>query len=95
MKRIYLTEGEYKLGNKIFQYKGAIVKENLLSSILSDLFTFFSLVSSFALNEFFIHSKLLAVILTIMFIFMLSSTKKEYITKEEFLKKIEELTNEN
>lgn len=95
MKRIYLTEKEYELGNRVFKYKGAIVKESLFESILSDLFTFGCLVSSFALNQFFVHSKILTSILIIMFFFMLNSIKKENITKEEFLKKFEEMTKEN
>lgn len=94
MKRIYLTENEYKLGDKTFKYKGAIVKESLLESVLSDLFTFGCLVLSFALNQFFVHSKILTSILIIMFFFILNSTKKENITKEEFLKEFEEMTEE-
>lgn len=95
MKRIYLTEKSLKLGNRIFEYKGVIVRESLLESILSDLFTFGCLVSSFALNQFFVHSKILTSILIIMFLFMLNSTKKENITKEEFLKKFEEMTKDS
>lgn len=88
MKRIYLTEKSLKLGNRIFEYKGVIVRESLLESILSDLFTFGCLVSSFALNQFFVHSKILTSILIIMFLFMLNSTKKRKYHKRRIFEKI-------
>lgn len=92
MKRIYLLENSYKLDDETFICKNMLVRESLIESILSDLFSFGSLVSSFALNAYFVHSRLLAAILTIMFLIMLNSTKKIRITKEEFLEKFEEMT---
>lgn len=93
MKKIYITEYNKTMGNKIYKYRGAIVKESLMQSVLSDLFTFGTIVLSFAVNAYFIHSRLLSGLLLSAFLFMLMSTKKEIVTKEEFLKRFEEMIN--
>lgn len=94
-KTIYVTEENIKVGNTNIIYKGAIIKENLLSSIFSDVFTFGTLLLSFWINYSFIHSKLLSCILLFCFLFSLNyGTKKKIVSKEEFKKIMEEILEE-
>jgi hypothetical protein len=61
------------------------VKENLISSILSDTYTFGILVFSFWVNQTYIHSRILSFILLLCFLFNLNfSSRKKRVTKEEF-----------
>lgn len=89
---IIITEENIKIGNTNIIYRGAIIRESLLSSILSDIFTFGTLLFSFWVNYNFIHSKILSCILLLSFLFSLNfSTKKERVSKEEFKRIMEEV----
>lgn len=95
MKIINFYEQECEVGNKKVIYKGAIIKESLISSILSDTYTFGILLLSFYINQTYVHSKLLAGILLILFLFQLNSAKKKRVTKEEFKKIMNEYLEDN
>ena len=99
MKVINLFESESKIGNTKVIYKGGIVKENLLSSILSDTYTFGILLLSFWVNQQYIHSRIVSVILLLAFLFQcFRGTNKKRVSKDEFVKimneYIQEQTNE-
>jgi hypothetical protein len=86
-KIIHLVESKKTVGNITTIYKGAIVKEGLVQSIISDFFTFGIMVFSFWVNCQFIHSKILSCILLFCFIFLLCfSENKQVVSKEEFKK---------
>ena len=78
-------EEEHKIGDLKTIYKAGIVKENFISSILSDTYTFGILVLSFWVNQTYIHSRMLSCILLFCFLFNLNfSTRKKRVSKEEF-----------
>jgi hypothetical protein len=80
-------EQEQQIGNLKVIYKAGIVKENLMSSIITDTYTFGILLFSFWVNSQFIHSKIVSCILLFCFLFTLNSAKrKKMISKEEFKK---------
>lgn len=86
-KVITMYEETSTFGNKTIIYKGGIVKESLLSSILSDTYTYGILLLSFWVNQAFIHSRIVSTILLFSFIFSLFfSTNKKNVSKEEFKK---------
>lgn len=94
-KVINMFENETNIGNTRVIYKGGIVKESLLSSIISDTYSFGSVLLSFWVNQQFIHSKIVSVIL--LFAFMLSlfwGTNKKRVSTEEFKKIMEEYLSE-
>ena len=72
------------------------IKESLIYSIISDLFTFGILILGFYINHFYIGSKLLSLILLTCFLVMANSTKKMKISnKEEFMKRFNEAMEDN
>lgn len=86
-KIIHLVESKKTVGNTTTIYKGAIIKDGLVESIISDFFTFGIMVFSFWVNYQFIHSKILSCILLFCFIFTLCScTDRQVVSKEEFIK---------
>jgi hypothetical protein len=87
-------EQERQVGNLKVIYKGGIVKENLMSSIITDTYTFGILLLSFWVNSQFIHSKIVSCILLFCFLFTLNSAKKKRISKEEFKKIMNEYLEE-
>ena len=92
---IIITEENINVGKTNIIYRGAIIRESLLSSVLSDAFTFGTLLFSFWVNYNFIHSKLLSCILLLSFLFSLDfGTKKKRVSKEEFKKIMEEILEE-
>lgn len=99
-KTINLFESESKIGNTKIIYKGGIVKENLLSSILSDTYTFGILLLSFWINQQYIHSRIVSVILLLSFLVQcFGGTNKRRISKDEFIeimnKHLQESNNED
>ena len=73
-----------------------IYRESLWQSILADIFTFGVLVSSFAVNQFFIGSNFLAGVLVVcwfVFVITKSGDRKSVFTDKE--KAIEHLKNLN
>ena len=99
-KTINLFESESKIGNTKIIYKGGIVKENLLSSILSDTYTFAILLLSFWVNQQYIHSRIVSVILLLSFLVQCFwGTNKRRVSKDEFIeimnKHLQESNNEN
>ena len=100
MKVINLFESESKIGNTKVIYKGGIIKENLLSSILSDTYTFAILLFSFWINQQYIHSRLVSIILLLSFLVQCFwGTNKKRVSKDEFVKimneHLQESSNEN
>ena len=94
-KVINMFESETNIGKTRVIYKGGIVKENLLSSIISDTYSFGSVLLSFWVNQQFIHSKIVSIIL--LFSFLLSlfwGTNKKRVSTEEFKKIMEEYLSE-
>lgn len=88
-------EQEQQVGNLKVIYKGGIVKESLMSSIISDTYTFGMLLFSFWVNSQFIHSKIVACILLFCFLFNLcSAERRKRISKEEFKKIMNEYLEE-
>lgn len=98
-KVINLYENISTVGDKTIIYKGGIVKENLLSSILSDTYTYGVLLFSFWFNQQYINSRIINGILLFSFLFSLFySTGKRIVSKEEFkeiMGKYLEEANEN
>jgi hypothetical protein len=96
MKVINLFESESKIGNTRVIYKGGIVKENLLSSILSDTYTFGVLLLSFWINQQYIHSRIVSTILLLAFLLQCFwGTNKKRVSKDEFLKIMNEHLQES
>lgn len=94
-KVINMIENETKIGNTKVIYKGGIVKESLFSSIISDTYTFGTLLLSFWVNQQFIHSKIVSVILLFSFLLNLFwGTNKKRVSTEEFKKIMEEYLRE-
>ena len=99
-KIINVFESESKIGNTKVIYKGGIIKENLLSSILSDTYTFGILLFSFWINQQYIHSRLVSIILLLSFLVQCFwGTNKKRVSKDEFIKimneHLQESSNEN
>lgn len=99
-KIINVFESESKIGNTKVIYKGGIIKENLLSSILSDTYTFGILLFSFWINQQYIHSRLVSIILLLSFLAQCFwGTNKKRVSKDEFIKimneHLQESNNEN
>lgn len=96
MKVINLFESESKIGNTRVIYKGGIVKENLLSSILSDTYTFGILLLSFWVNQQYIHSRIVSIILLLSFLLQCFwGTNKKRVSKDEFIKIMNEHLQES
>jgi hypothetical protein len=91
MKKVVQTyENIYNYGNKIIIYKAGIVKESLLSSILSDTYTFGILIFSFWVNHQFIQSRIVSSILLFCFILsLIFKSAERTISKEEFKQKMD------
>lgn len=92
-KVIYLYEKETTILDKHYLYRTAIVKESLLESILSDIFTYFIMLLSFGVNQYFIHSRMVSFVILIMFILYLNSGYKR-VSSEEYKKIVDELLEE-
>lgn len=92
-KVIYLYEKETTILDKHYLYRTAIVKESLLESILSDVFTYFIILLSFGVNQYFIHSRMVSFVILIMFILYLNSGYKR-VSSEEYKKIVDELLEE-
>lgn len=91
-KTIILSENEITLGDKTIQSRIGLMKESMFSSIISDTYTFGIMLLSFWVNQQYIHSKTVSVILLFCFLFSLSfGTKTKKVTKEEFKKYVEEV----
>ena len=82
--RIYLVENEQTIGNFKIKTRIGLAKEGLWQSVVSDIFTFFMILLSFGVNAYYIHSKLVSILLLFMFIFM-STEKHKVLSKNEFL----------
>ena len=95
MKVINLFESESKIGNTKVIYKGGIIKENLLSSILSDTYTLGILLLSFWVNQQYIHSRIVSIILLLSFLLQCFwGTNKKRVSKDEFIKIMNEYLKE-
>lgn len=95
MKVINLFESESNIGDKKIIYKGGIIKENLLSSILSDTYTYGILLLSFWVNQQYIHSRIVSVILLLAFLLQCFwGTNKKRVSKDEFIKIMNEYLKE-
>ena len=94
-KVIYLCEKEITILDNHYLCKIAIVKESLLESILSDVFTYFIMLLSFGINQYFIHSRMVSFVILIMFIVFLTvqGTHKR-VSTEEYKKIVDELLEE-
>lgn len=94
-KIINLYEQETQIGNTKIIYKGGVVKENLISSIISDTYTFGILLFSFWVNQQYIQSKIVSCILLFSFLISLfADSKKRKVSKEDFKKIMDEYLEE-
>ena len=85
----------YEVKNDKIIYKAGIIKESMLSSIISDIFTFLMIISSFWINAHFIHSRAMSVLLLFMLIFSFNfGSRKRNLTKEEFKKVMNQYLDE-
>lgn len=94
-KVIYLCEKETTILNKHYLCRTAIVEESLLESILSDVFTYFIMLLSFGINQFFIHSRMVSFVILIMFfVFLTVKCTHKRVSAEEYKKIVDELLEE-
>lgn len=94
-KVIYLCEKETTILDKHYLCRTAIVKESLLESILSDVFTYFIMLLSFGINQYFIHSRMVLFVILIMFILYLTvEGGYKRVSSEEYKKIVDELLEE-
>lgn len=94
-KVIYLCEKETTILDKHYLCRTAIVKESLLESILSDAFTYFIMLLSFGINQYFIHSRMVSFVMLIMFIvFLTAQGTHKRVSSEEYKKIVDELLEE-
>ena len=94
-KVIYLYEKEYTISDQHYLCRTAIVKESLLESILSDVFTYFIMLLSFGINQFFIHSRMVSFVILIIFILYLTvKCEHKRVSTKEYKKIVDELLEE-
>ena len=86
---LYLYDKKLELQNATIITKIGMVRESLLSSVLSDIFTFIMLISLFCANAYFIHSRLFSVLILVMF-FVTAKRGTKKVTKDELLKILNE-----